>query len=42
MAARWFIQGALTVLDATIANEAVLIDRASDDGQRADIHAALN
>jgi hypothetical protein len=42
MGASWFICGAGTVLDATSARETLPIDRAIDDGHRADIRTAFN
>ena len=42
MDTKWVIRDAGTVLDITIAREAVPIGRAIDAGQRADIRAAFN
>ena len=42
MDTKWVIREAGTVLDITIAREAVPIGRAIDAGQRADIRAAFN
>ena len=42
MDTKWVIRDAGTVLDVTIAREAVPIGHAIDAGQRADIRAAFN
>jgi hypothetical protein len=42
MTTRWFIQGAITVLEAALAKEAGLLDDARDEGQPANGHAIFN